>query len=176
MYLKLPISWFLNYWRQWLAELFFKIKKGKNMFLILLIFLNTINTLKDVQKARGAQSFLSIDNIFGTWTSFTSKRWDPDWILCSTCRINIYQYDTARLSKYFHWNVITTTSQHYSATFVLIINHINTSIFFIYIWLPILTSLGCMYQSKASRILKFHTLLVNEKIVPQTFGTWKRTQ
>lgn len=119
-----------------------------------------------MQKARGAQSFLSTDNIFGTWTSFTSKRWDdPDWILCSTCRINIYQYDTARLSKYFHWNVITTTSQHYSATFVLIINH-TKHFYFFHIYMAAYFDISGLYLSIQS--------LKNFK-VPYTIGKWKNS-
>lgn len=40
-------------------------------------------TLNDMQKAMGAQSFLSTKSILGTWTSRISKGPDADWILCT---------------------------------------------------------------------------------------------
>jgi len=47
-------------------------------------------TLKDMQNAEGAQSFLRTESNFGTWVSRMSRGPAADWILCSACVMHLH--------------------------------------------------------------------------------------
>lgn len=93
---------------------------GRNLHM----FWTPEHTLKDMQYAIGAHSLLSLDSIFGTWTSRMSKGPDPDWILCSAWNGKTKILDEGTNLKVVSWmtkpiNWHLTIENHYHSNTIL---------------------------------------------------------